>query len=402
MDTFGDVLRRNRTAAGLSLRSLSALVNYDYGYLGQIERGDRQASAALAAACDTHLHAGGALQAAYQRQIRGGDMQRRTVLRTIGALAAGAGPAAVTLESLRQGIDTTLGNDHDEWRQIVADYGHAFYRLPPNALLDQLAVDLHVLRSAMAVQSGRRPYLSTVAAQLSVLVALLLAGAGDQHQARRWWATANRAADRSGDLDTRILVGAWQVVNGCYNRQPVEQAITLSDPLTALAAGRWTAAAAGLYAGLAQALAAAGRHDEAATCVRTVADITDRLPAHAAADVDSLWGWPEHRLRHTESYVYTHIGHLAHAEVAQDRALALYPAVQTRLRAQVELHRAARLIRGGDIPDGLRHAADVLDVLPTDQHNGRLYGVARQVIAAVPAADCRRHEVAELEARLPE
>jgi transcriptional regulator with XRE-family HTH domain len=402
MDTFGAALRRHRTAAGLSLRSLSALVNYDYGYLGQIERGDRQASAALAAACDRHLHASGSLEAVYERQMRGGDMQRRTVLRTIGALAAGAGPAAVALEALRQGIDTTLGNDPDEWRHIVADYGHAFYRTPPDALLDQLAVDLHVLRSVMAAQRGRRPYLSAVAAQLSVLVALLLAGAGDQHQARRWWATANRAADRSGDPDTRILVGAWQVVNGCYDRQPVEQAITLSDPLTALAAGRWTAAAAGLYAGRAQALAAAGRYDEAAGCVRAVADITDRLPAPVAADVNSLWGWPEHRLRHTESYVYTHVGQLAEAEVAQDRALALYPSVQARLRAQVELHRAARIIRGGDIPDGLRHAADVLDALSADQHSGPLHRVARQVIAVVPAAERYRPEMAELEARLPE
>nr|WP_307937093.1 hypothetical protein [Salinispora arenicola] len=62
-----------------------------------------------------------------------------------------------------------------------------------------------------------------------------------------------------------------------------------------------------------------------------------------------MFGWPEVRLRHTESYVYTHLGHTQRALAAQDRALELYPADLGRERA----------------PD-----ADVPSVMP---HSGRAY-----------------------------
>ncbi len=45
----------------MSLRRLSQLTFYDFGYLGQIERGERTGSAAVAAKCDTALHAEGML-----------------------------------------------------------------------------------------------------------------------------------------------------------------------------------------------------------------------------------------------------------------------------------------------------------------------------------------------------
>jgi hypothetical protein len=43
--------------------------------------------------------------------------------------------------------------------------------------------------------------------------------------------------------------------------------------------------------------------------VRVVEDVTAGIVAEVAADAESLFGWPEHRLRHTQSYVYTSIAY---------------------------------------------------------------------------------------------
>ncbi|WP_430502388.1 helix-turn-helix domain-containing protein [Micromonospora trifolii] len=42
MDGFGDTLRQHRKAAGWSLRKFAELTAYDFGYLGQIERGNQR------------------------------------------------------------------------------------------------------------------------------------------------------------------------------------------------------------------------------------------------------------------------------------------------------------------------------------------------------------------------
>ncbi|MEU7845136.1 XRE family transcriptional regulator [Micromonospora sp. NPDC049114] len=217
---------------------------------------------------------------------------------------------------------------------------------------------------------------------------------------RRWWQTAHRIADQSEDSDTRVLVRAWDVVNGCYDGRAPLAVVALSDDVLPLLGRQATSAVCGLLAGRAQALSLAGRHAEAVATVRQLVDVAQRLPAAVLTDVESLWGWPEHRIHHTESWVHTHAGRLGDAEVAQELALGLYPASQTRLRAQVQLHQAARLIRGGHIPDGLRCAADTLDALPAHLHNHSLRSVAAQVADAVPTVERSRPAFTDLADRM--
>lgn len=65
-DDFGRALRRTRRRQGLSLRSLQALVRYDFTYLGQVERGEKPGSLALAVTCDEVLGADGRLLALFR------------------------------------------------------------------------------------------------------------------------------------------------------------------------------------------------------------------------------------------------------------------------------------------------------------------------------------------------
>ena len=52
----------------MSLRRLSQLTFFDFGYLGQIERGERTGSAKVAGTCDAALQAGGVLSDLFARE----------------------------------------------------------------------------------------------------------------------------------------------------------------------------------------------------------------------------------------------------------------------------------------------------------------------------------------------
>jgi hypothetical protein len=370
-------------------------------------RGARQHRESVVGYLDEKLGAGGRLLArshalpGKEVQVREDDaMRRRTVLGAMTGLAFGTATPAVALEVLRHGLAHAIDADADDWAATADDYAHDFYTTPPADLIDHLGIDLTVLQHLIAV--GPSADLLRVAAQMSVLMAMSLVAMGRPGLARRWWRTARRYADDSRDTDARILVRSWAVTSGGYERRPLPQIIGLADEAASMVGGRATAAIAGLHAGRAQALALAGRPAEAIAAVRLVEEATAGIPAEIANDVESLFAWPEHRLRHTQSYVYTLTGELGKAAEAQERAFTLYPASQARLRTQVGLHQAACLIKDGDIPGGLRHAADMLDQLPGDQHNAVLQDVAQRVMAAVPAVERGRPEAEGLRARLAE
>jgi tetratricopeptide (TPR) repeat protein len=192
------------------------------------------------------------------------------------------------------------------------------------------------------------------------------ASVGETRHARRWWRTARQAADASGDAQTRVWVRGWEVANGLYEQRPMSVILERASESTTIAVRMVCAGAAGLYAGTAQTLAAAGRADEAVAALRRVAELTDQLPACVVADEDSMFGWPEVRLRHTESYVYTALGDTMQAYTAQKRALELYPASLARERAAMLLHRATCMVHEGDVGGGLDYAAQVLEDLPAE------------------------------------
>lgn len=396
--TFGQILRQHRQGRRLSLRDLSGLTQFGFTFLSPVERGERKATEKLAYRCDAALEANGALIEA-QREDQTGevDMHRRTVLRAMGALAASPLPS-VQWEALRHGMAVAANSSPDQWDQIIYDYGVAYYRTSADEMMNSLRADLTVLQALIAVEveESERHRLLRAAGHLSVIVALSAVAAGNLLAGRRWWRDAHQYASDSGDPKTIVLTRAWEVVNGCYDGRAPSRAVSLSDDVLPLVANKPNAASCGLLAGRAQALSLAGRHRDAITTLSHLTNLVGQLPTSVIDDVDSLWGWPEHRLRHTEAWVYAHAGMLDDADRAQQQAIALYPSNMARLRTQVQLHHAAALIRTGMIPEGLRLAADLLEQLPAAQHNQLVHAVARQVIDAVPTEERRRPVFREL------
>jgi hypothetical protein len=109
-----------------------------------------------------------------------------------------------------------------------------------------------------------------------------------------------------------------------------------------------------------------------------------------------MYGWPEYRLRHGQSFVHTHLGDQARAEQAHDTALNLYPPHMFRERALVQLHRALGMVRSGDITTGADHARQVVTELPEQQRIDMILEVARTVARAVPVEQRRRPGVTDL------
>jgi transcriptional regulator with XRE-family HTH domain len=407
VETFGAMLRRLRTARGLGLRPFAERAGIDFSYVGQIERGERRPSLQWAEICDAALDADGVLVDHYLATEthpvvvqKGGrdDVRRRTFVGSMGALAASATVPAVALEALRHGLGYAADPDRDQWQGIAAEYAQSYYATAPAALLERVSVDLAVLQHQLATRPDN-PDLHRVAAQLATLLAITMTSTGQTWLARRWWDTARAEADRSGDLDVQVMTRSQDAVKGLYDGRPLSQVIALADETVALAGGRACAGTAGVLAGRAQALALAGRSADAVAAVRAVEEITERMPGEVLAD-QTVFGWPEHRLRHTQSFVLTETGDTAAAMRAQDRALELYPEHHGTNRGMVQMHRASCLIRDRHVADGLRYAADVLDSVPEEHHTQLLYEVARRVVAAVPVQERTRAELGELRDRL--
>jgi hypothetical protein len=241
--------------------------------------------------------------------------------------------------------------------------------------------------------------LQRVRAELSVVMAMGLASLGQAHAARRWWATARVSADQSGATGTRMWVRDWESVNGLYERRPHSTILTLVDEGLAVG-GSDCVGKAGLLSGRAQTLSVRGRQGEAIAALQELEAVTSVLPSAALRDIDSMHGWPEFRLRHTESYVYTHLGMTGEAMAAQDLTLAMYPPELARERTQLQTHRAACLVLDGDINDGLSYAHTALDELPGQLHNALLFQIAARVLDVLPPGERTRPSAKEFQRRI--
>lgn len=181
---------------------------------------------------------------------------------------------------------------------------------------------------------------------------------------------------------------------GLYEQRPISVLLDVAAEAVEIGGDIPTRGAVGLWAGIAQAHATIGRTAEAVGALDRLERLTEALPSSVTDAANSVYGWPEYRTRHTQSYVYTQLGNASAASVAQDKALALYPDSLPVSRAQVELHRARCLVLDRDPRGGLARATEVLTALPDGfGQDAVVLSVARKVLDAVPRA-ARSHSEA--------
>ena len=336
-----------------------------------------------------------------------GDVDRRTLVLGSGAAAGLSLVApALALESVRHGLTLSLADQRadiavDEWQEIVAEYGYSYMVTAPAQLINSLVIDVFGIRGAIDHQRGQAGdrvsrELRRAGALLATLTAMTVANLGQTHHAARWWRTARRLADASGDPETITWVRGREVVRALYEQRPIETVLRLVDDAGSRAEGVPLRALPELVGGKAEALALAGRANDATAALRRLHEIHATLP-DASRYGATIFGWGADRLHFTESFVYSHLGNLKQADEAQDSALAAYPASYRRGAAQIELQRALCLVRAGDRTEGIRHAHAVIAGLAPADHIRSVWDLAHRVLATPPVE--QRANAAEVELR---
>ncbi|MGW0252461.1 hypothetical protein ACWDYH_38140 [Nocardia goodfellowii] len=316
------------------------------------------------------------------------DVLRRTFL--LSASAAGVG-AVLGLESARHGLNRALSDgvsvDLDDWREVVREYGSAYVTHTAAELHKMLLVDVLGLQMALSMSAGdaARRELYKIGALLSQYMAQAIGDCGQRREAMRWWRTARKAADLSGDLHTMAYVRGRKAIRAIYDGESPYVIIENIAEADHLIANGPIIGRPSLLAARAQSHAILGNTDDAEVSLIALRETFAELPATVANDHGwHCWAYPEERVRFAESFVYSHLGETEKAEKAQSAALALYPPNSRRGPVQIELQRALCQVRSGDPSAGTSYATTTLDELPTQHRTRFVMGLGEQVLAAVP------------------
>lgn len=321
-------------------------------------------------------------------------MKRRDLLQ-MGILAGTSVPLASELvrHALERTLETAETYTVEDWELACHDHMHSLLTRPAAVAHEALLADLSAIHRQIRLAKGTpTPDLNRIAAWLSTLNANALTRMGNHDDARRWWATARRAADVSGDVDMQVWVRGKEAVFGLYAPRPLESVVTLARVARQRAGGR---ASAGLLSALsaeAQALATMNRPNEAERALHELTDLSDRV------DDGRAYGWTEDSVWFVRSWVYAYLGDDRAADEARDRVIASATGYQNPANAR--LHEAiAMACQGGYIP-GLRQATEVIGELEPAYRSHMILRTASRVLDAVPVDQRDQPAVRDFKAAL--
>jgi len=357
MDEVGARLRLAREAAGISLTGMAARTNFSKSHLGNVETGRRPATA------DVVL--------AYERAL-GDSVERRGLL--TGLAASMVAPAAVA-ELIREGFTAALDgrSAEDDWLGRVESYGQQYMSVGAVDLQQRLARDLVVIQ-----QHLETPAMWSAASRLLTTYGKT---ATDRKAAVRWYRLAAVAADRSGDVTTRVWVRGRSALALAYEAAELPVAATLAEQALAIddkpTLGR-------LNALVAQAHVAGVRGDAhtATAALDAARRVFDTAGSHEQV---SDFAVPEWRFHTFASMLLSRLGDPGAVD-EQDAADRTRPATLPRFATHIELHRGLMLAKAGDRAGGAAYARAALDKLPPEKHSLSLRLMMAEVEHAGTAA----------------
>ncbi|MFB6712962.1 MULTISPECIES: hypothetical protein [unclassified Streptomyces] len=211
-----------------------------------------------------------------------------------------------------------------------------------------------------------RAELAHTAAGIAGLVAIIQHDRGDQPDAARWFATAEKAARESGDRRLTAWVPARHAMVPLNYGAPHAAARLAAKARRE--AGRKPTAAALAAAVTARSLAAIGDQASATKAVADVRTMGERLDGPDSADT---WnGYPLQKHHVHLSQAYTLLGDTAAVYAAQETALVLTGSPSVMTRALLEMDTAACLRIDGDPSAAADAAAGVFARLPDSYRTG--------------------------------
>ncbi|RSO24473.1 DNA-binding protein [Streptomyces sp. WAC 06725] len=353
---IGDLVRNLRKARGWSQGRLVSEINKAFGTGLTREYVSRwECSKVTPGAC--HLRHLSAVLDVPLATLEG-EVGRRTFLSDVAATAIAP---VVASDLLSAGFAARLrgGPTAEHWEATLATYGTDYMSMGAADIQRRVAGELVVVQ-----QQLDDPRLWSVAARLMTLYAKTFPGS-DGSRAVSWYGTAARAADRSGDVRTRVWVRGRAAIALGYEGASLGVADILADQAMAIS----DKPSLGLVnAVMGKAHAAAVRGDRA-TAVR-LADhgrrLFDRVGSHEQTSDYAVPWW---RMNVFLSLLLARVGYEKKAAEAQEQARRELPASLPRFATHLEMHRGLMLARSGDRAGGTAYAEAALDRLPPAKHS---------------------------------
>ncbi|RCG19094.1 hypothetical protein DQ384_38095 [Sphaerisporangium album] len=274
------------------------------------------------------------------------------------------------LDQIRGRMDALLASSSisaatlDRWEETVHGYAYGFKSRPPRQLLEDVLLDFAELHQHAASRQpvDHQTRLCRLSAQLAGMAGNILADLGHHRHARRWFSTAQIAADETGDRFLKAWVRAREATVSLYHHQPPQTAIALAGEARQWAGQAPCAGAALAAATEARAYARLGDAARGLEALRQAQAITEKLPdAHLE---NSIFGYPRQQMAFHLEATLTAIGRVKEARQAQREALALYPPTEHVNPALIRLDEASCLIRSGDPASGYQLAGQHLLAMP--------------------------------------
>ncbi|MCZ1012185.1 hypothetical protein [Streptomyces lydicus] len=327
-------------------------------------------------------------------------VNRRQLLH--GALAVGlTGAALSALTDTRRSVDLALAADSEPAElsdlELAAEaHGYGYHGQPPTTVLTELAADFAALQPLLdsPQPAATRMRVCHTVGQMAGMIAIILHDLGARHQAKKWFATAAKAASESGDRQLHAWVLAREAMVPLNYGAP-RAAAALAEQARQIAGTRPTASATLAAAVAARAYALSHQPEQARQALRDADTFMDKLAPSARADTWLTHGEQKHHVH--LSHALTALGDTRRAQESQQRALALSAPTSTMTRSLLAIDAAACLHKDGDTQQACWKTVDVLKSLPAAYRTGLIHRRATDLCRSIPAHRRTEHALTELQ-----
>ncbi|MFF9690496.1 hypothetical protein [Streptomyces sp. NPDC014623] len=326
-------------------------------------------------------------------------MNRRQVLR--GALAAGLTTTALTvLTETRQSLDLALAADTEpaelsDLEAAAEAYGYGYHGQAPIRFLADLVGDFAELRPHLDSPQpvAARIRVCHTAGQMAGMIAIVLHDLGTRKEARKWFATATKAAQESGDRQLHAWVLAREAMVPINYGAP-QAAALLAERARRINGNQPTAAATLATAVAARAYALSHQPEQARQALKAADALMDRLDSTGRADTWLTHGEQKHHVH--LSHALTALGDTRRARESQQRALELSASTSTMTRSLLAIDAATCVHHDGDTEEACRRVISVLTALPDAYRGGLVRHRATDLYHSIPSQHHQESAVQDL------
>jgi transcriptional regulator with XRE-family HTH domain len=352
-ESFGELLRQCRAAAGISIGELARRVNYSKSYLSKLENSLKPPNATVARLCDANLDAGGTLIEA-ARTVRDGaergklDRRQMITASAVIGIALAGGPRPVLDEHVVAGLRTSF----EHLRRLGM-------QTSPAVVLEPLIAQVRTVH-ALALENPEpvRSRLLLLAARIAEYTGWMSQEAGDEHRALGWTRHAAELARAGGDRDIAGYTLVREAGLALY-RQDLIGTIELARQAQQV---QWAGPRVmGLAARReAQGHALAGDRD---SCERAFDRATELLESSTedSSAYPVLGSTAPDPVGLARGWALCDLGRAGEAAAVLDRELARLPATSRRSRARFGARRSLAHALAGEVDQSCLTLAETLD-----------------------------------------